>query len=205
MNLERCCQESSGPGTYGVSLRRVGGPLSQTTQFNRIYDRHHRSVLAYCLRRTSEADAYDATSEVFSVAWRRLVDIPAGDKELAWLYGVARNVLSRQWRSAGRFRRLVDKIGSQPDRSAPDVATVVVRRAEYDQVLTAATTLRRPDQEILRLAAWEGLPHSSIAAILEISVAAGDQRLHRAKKRLAAAYEAADSNRTPTTAEGDTA
>ena len=55
-----------------MNLGRVGGPLSQTTQFNRIYDRHHRSVLAYCLRRTSESDAYDATSEVFSVAWRPL-------------------------------------------------------------------------------------------------------------------------------------
>jgi RNA polymerase sigma-70 factor (ECF subfamily) len=179
--------------------------LSQTSQFNRIYNRHHRSVLAYCLRRTSEPDAYDATSEVFSVVWRRLGDIPSGDKELAWLYGVARKVLSRQWRSAGRFRSLVDKIGSQPERSAPGVATVVVRKAEYDQVLTAATTLRLADQEILRLAAWEGLPHSTIATILEISVAAVDQRLHRAKKRLAVAFEAADSIQTPTAGEGDTA
>jgi len=179
--------------------------LSQTTQFNRIYERHHRTVLAYCLRRTSEPDAYDATSEVFSVAWRRLVDIPSGEKELAWLYGVARKVLSRQWRSAGRFRKLVDKVGAQPDRVTPDVATVVVRRAEYDQVLDAATTLRLPDQEILRLAAWEGLPHSDIATILEISVAAVDQRLHRAKKRLAAAFEAAAPGRQTTGTEGDIA
>lgn len=179
--------------------------MSQTTQFNRIYDRHHRSVLAYCLRRTSEPDAYDATSEVFSVAWRRLTDVPGGEKELAWLYGVARKVLSRQWRSAARFRSLIDKIGSQPERSDPDIATVVVRKAEYDQVLTAATTLRPADQEILRLAAWEGLPHSTIATILEISVAAVDQRLHRAKKRLARAFETADSNQTPTAAEGDIA
>ena len=185
--------------------RCLGGPLSQTTQFNRIYERHHRPVLAYCLRRTSEADAYDAASEVFSVAWRRLSDIPSGDKELAWLYGVARKVLSRQWRSAGRFRKLLDKVGSQPERVAPDVATVVVRKAEYDQVVAAATTLRLPDQEILRLAAWEGLPHSDIAAILEISVAAVDQRLHRAKKRLAAAFEATASNEPTTATEGDIA
>jgi RNA polymerase sigma-70 factor (ECF subfamily) len=188
-----------------VSRGSLGGPLSQTTQFNRIYERHHRLVLAYCLRRTSEHDAYDATSEVFSVAWRRLGDIPSGDKELAWLYGVARKVLSRQWRSAGRFRKLVDKVASQPPRTAPDVATVVVRKAEYDQVLDAATSLRPPDQEILRLAAWEGLPHSDIAAILEISVTAVDQRLHRAKKRLATAYESATSDRSSSANEGDPA
>jgi RNA polymerase sigma-70 factor (ECF subfamily) len=99
------------------------------------------------------------------------------------------------------MRKLVDKVGSQPSRTAPDVATVVVRKAEYDQVLEAATALRLPDQEILRLAAWEGLPHSDIATILEISVAAVDQRLHRAKKRLAEAFEAAASKRE-TTEEG---
>jgi RNA polymerase sigma-70 factor (ECF subfamily) len=181
------------------------GRLSQTTQFNRIYERHHRPVLAYCLRRTTEQEAYDATSEVFSVAWRRLGDIPSGEKELAWLYGVARKVLSRQWRSAGRFRKLVNKVGSQPARTAPDVATVVVRRAEYDQVLDAATTLRQPDQEILRLAAWEGLPHSDIAQILDISVSAVDQRLHRAKKRLAAAFESAAADTKTTATQGDTA
>ena len=70
-------------------------------------------------------------------------------------------------------------------------------------MLDAATTLRLPDQEILRLAAWEGLPHSDIANILEISVSAVDQRLHRAKKRLAAAFEATSSSQQTTGTEGD--
>ena len=69
--------------------------MSRTTRFNRLYEQHHRTVLAFCLRRTNESDAYDATSEVFAVAWRRLDDIPQGEKQLAWLYVVARRVLSR--------------------------------------------------------------------------------------------------------------
>ena len=50
--------------------------------------------------------------------------------------------------------------------------------------------------EVLSLAAWEGLPHSEIAEVLGCSIAAVDQRLHRAKQRLARHYHAI--NRTQT-------
>lgn len=154
-------------------------------------------MLAYCLRRTAVQDAHDATSEVFSVAWRRLDDLPAGEQELPWLYGVARNVLAQQWRSSGRFRRLVGRVASQPFRVVPDPATEVLRRVEFTNVLNAAATLKMSDQEILRLAAWEGLRHADIAQILGISVAAVDQRLHRAKKRLVQAYEHGSAGSEP--------
>ena len=82
----------------------------------------------------------------------------------------------------------------------------MVRRAEYTHVLTAAAQLRTADQEVLRLAAWEGLPHVEIAKLLNISVAAVDQRLHRAKKRLADAFEKNSSNAgSRTAAEGEPA
>jgi len=72
--------------------------------------------------------------------------------------------------------------------------------------MDAAATLTASDQEILRLAAWEGLRHSEIAGILEISVAAVDQRLHRAKKRLAVAYRRGAAGVGPSAAfEGDVA
>jgi RNA polymerase sigma factor (sigma-70 family) len=176
--------------------------LARQGRFNELYDRHYRAVLAFCLRRTKEPDAYDAASEVFSVAWRRIDDVPMGEMELAWLFGVARKVLSRQWRSARRLRKLVTRIGSQPIRSAPDTAVVVVQRAEYARVVEAATRLKADDQEILRLAAWEGLPHAQISDLLGVSVAAVDQRLHRAKKRLAAEYERMAEPRSWPAAEG---
>jgi RNA polymerase sigma-70 factor (ECF subfamily) len=66
----------------------------------------------------------------------------------------------------------------------------VVQRAEYDAVLEAASRLSSRDREVLNLAAWEGLPHREIADILGCSLAAVDQRLHRAKGRLARHYHA---------------
>ena len=44
--------------------------------FERLYAVHHRAVLAYCARRVSRWDAWDAAAEVFVVAWRRIEDIP---------------------------------------------------------------------------------------------------------------------------------
>ena len=67
---------------------------------------------------------------------------------------------------------------------------MVVRRAEYDAVVEAASYLSARDREVLNLAAWEGLPHREIAEILGCSIDAVDQRLHRAKQRLAKQYHA---------------
>ncbi|NNL98569.1 MAG: sigma-70 family RNA polymerase sigma factor, partial [Acidimicrobiia bacterium] len=58
-----------------------------------MYATNVRDVLGYCLRRTSHAEAHDATAEVFAVAWRRVAELPGGSEVLPWLYGVAANVL----------------------------------------------------------------------------------------------------------------
>jgi RNA polymerase sigma factor (sigma-70 family) len=63
-------------------------------------------------------------------------------------------------------------------------------------VITALESLGRSDQEILRLAAWEELPHAEIADVLGISVHAVRQRLHKAKKRLAKSYDSLERRRT---------
>ena len=52
-------------------------------------------------------------------------------------------------------------------------------------MLAALGSMRAGDQEVLRLAIWEDLAASEIAVVLGVSVSAAEQRLHRAKKRLA--------------------
>lgn len=156
--------------------------------FDRLYERHQRHVLAYCLRRTSRADADDAVSETFAVAWRRRDDMPDAGKELPWLYGVARRVLSHQRRSTDRRRRLALRVQALQDPPPPQPDTVVVQLAEYEQVRAAVDRLRPEDREVLLLAAWEGLSHAEIGAALDCSTAAATKRLARAKERLAKQY-----------------
>lgn len=172
--------------------------------FDDLYHRHYRAVLAYCRRRTNASDAQDAASEVFLVAWRRFNDRPSDDRILPWLYAIAYRVVGHQWRSQNRRRRLRERVVSivEPSQPAPDA--VVVRRAEDRRVVEAAARLRPADQEILRLAGWEQLPHADIATILGISPAAVDQRFHRAKKRLAREYDRFDLHDPATGSQGGT-
>lgn len=157
--------------------------------FRRMFEEHHHAVHAYCLRRTNPDDATDAAAEVFLTAWRRMEDLPDGELVLPWLYGVARRVLSRQWRSRTRLRRLIQRSRVSENWATADPEMVVVQREELSLVVRALAELSDRDQEILRLAAWDELPHDTIAGLLGCSVDAVDQRIHRAKRRLARQYE----------------
>lgn len=61
----------------------------------------------------------------------------------------------------------------------------MVRQAEDEEVLTALRSLKALDREVLMLAAWEELTAPEMADALGISLSAVEQRLHRAKRRLA--------------------
>ncbi len=171
--------------------------------FDQLYERHYRAVLAYCVRRAARADADEAASETFAVAWRRRHDVPGGNRALPWLYGVARRVLSHQRRSAGRFRRLTEKVTAIHPPPPPRPDTVVVERQEYAQVRAAVAALPDNDREVLLLSAWDGLSHQEIAAVLGCSQAAVDKRLVRAKQRLARKYDTlTNTHRPPASAAG---
>lgn len=159
--------------------------------FRRLYESHHAAVLGYCLRRTGWDDAQDVTAEVFVIAWRKIDEQPDADRTRAWLFGIAYRVLCHHWRSQSRYGRLKRRVAGTSTPAEPGPEGVVVRRADGQRVLDAVQRLREADQEILRLAGWEELPHADIAEILGISVAAVDQRLHRAKRRLAREYDKA--------------
>lgn len=153
-------------------------------RFQRLFEAHGENVLLYFKRRTDPESARDGAADTFLVAWRRIEEIPR-EKELPWLYGVARRVLSQQRRAVGRRRRLTQKLSGvlRPESEPPE--SVVVRNAEYDEVGAALDRLRPRDRELLRLAVWEELPHAEIAPILGCSAHAVDQRLYRATRKLA--------------------
>ena len=164
-------------------------PGAGSAAYRRVYDACYPQVLAYLVRRVGSQDAADLAAEVFTVAWRRIDDVPSGDGALPWLYGVAYRVVSHHWRTRGRRRRLFRRLGSLAEASTPNPEIAVVRRREYELVLHAASKLRPKDQEVLRLAVWEELSHDQIAELLGASVPAVRQRFHRAKRALAREFE----------------
>jgi RNA polymerase sigma-70 factor (ECF subfamily) len=154
-------------------------------RFAGMYEAHRLHVLAYCVRRTNRADAADACSETFLVAWRRLDEVPAEPGTLPYLYGIARKVLGNQRRSLQRRSRLDGKLRELGVAEVADAGVVVLQSAQHRQVVDAIRRLKPVDRELLMLSAWEELPRAVIAEMMGMTKAAVDQRIHRSYERLA--------------------
>ena len=87
--------------------------------FEAIYAAHHRRVLTYCARRASRPDAWDASAEMFAVAWRRIDDVPRDEGAFPWLLAVAYRVISNQRRAKQRRDRLNDRAAGLGINSGP--------------------------------------------------------------------------------------
>ncbi|HEX2047309.1 MAG TPA: sigma-70 family RNA polymerase sigma factor [Acidimicrobiales bacterium] len=154
-------------------------------RFQEIYEGHYAAVYAYARRRTLvDADAQDAVAETFTIAWRRVGEMPAGDAARAWLYGVARRVLANQRRGDRRRASLSVRLRGQ-DAATIEIEGDVLAADDRRIVLAALGRLREADRELLRLAVWEELPHREIAAVVGCSEGSVAVRLHRARGRLA--------------------
>jgi RNA polymerase sigma-70 factor (ECF subfamily) len=153
--------------------------------FERLYRAHHRAILAYCARRVSPSDSWDAAAEVFVIAWRRRGEIPTGDGERPWLLGVAYRVLANQRRGSFRRALLVGRVAGIRGGWASWPEELVMRQEDEREIWDALSRLRPLDREILQLTIWEELMPAEIAAVLGISREAVDQRYSRAKRRAA--------------------
>jgi RNA polymerase sigma-70 factor, ECF subfamily len=160
----------------------------ESSTFEGLYRTFHPEVRAYCLRRLGRDQADDAADDVFAVLWRRRLDLPPDDEILPFAYGVARRVVSSRQRATRRLGRLTGRLAGLGGGEAP-VDEVVVMHEERRMVLRALRLLSDDDQEVLRLSAWEGLSNRQVATALGITAGAADQRLSRAKRRLARAYQ----------------
>lgn len=141
-------------------------------------------VLAYLLHRTDPQTAQDVLQEVFVTAFRKADDVPR--PPTGWLFGTARRLLANKHRGNRRhddlIARLLDDVGQEADA---DVAEV---KEAFAQTLA---TLSPGDREVLTLTGWYDLTPREAAEALGISAATYAVRLHRARKRLAAALDEA--------------
>lgn len=150
--------------------------------FERIAAEVADPIRRYALRRTDRDTADDVLAETLLVVWRRLDEVPA-DGRLPWCYAVAAKSLANLNRGARRQRNLVERIV----RLDPPTDTVDAAELPDPEVHRALGTLRAEDRELLRLWAWEDLTAAEIAIVLELTPNAVRIRLHRARRRFAAA------------------
>ncbi|MEV4378551.1 RNA polymerase sigma factor [Streptosporangium sp. NPDC049644] len=158
-------------------------------RFEAVYRETYHQITAYAVRRCdSPQDAADVVAETFTIAWRRVSELPPGQEARLWLYGVARKVLAGHRRSAARRRQrsveldteMADLYGSSPDNGV-----------ELSVIAQVFGSLSDDDRELLSLVAWEGLGREEIATMLGLSRNAVRIRLHRARRRFSRALDEA--------------
>jgi RNA polymerase sigma-70 factor (ECF subfamily) len=144
-------------------------------RFADVYTSCYDRVYAYAARRLGAQAAEDVVAETFTIAWRRVEDVPA--EPLPWLYGVARNVIMRHRSGHARQDAVERALAAEPRPATAE--------PDEDPALWEAwAQLSERDREVLALVAWEELTVRDAARALGCPAAVFSVRLHRARKRL---------------------
>jgi len=155
-------------------------------RLKQLVDEHFGRVAAYLLSRTDRDSAAEALARTLEVVWQRLEDIPSDP--LPWLLGVARRVLSDQWRAQGRRDALMVRLIEAEDmrhRAKGNEREEGVDAA-LDRLVAvhALNGLTESEREALLLVAWDGLTAREASQVLGCTRGAFAVRLFRARAHL---------------------
>ena len=168
---------------------RVEGPLAPEADATRaLYEQYANQVFRYCLHQLgSREEAEDAVQSTFLNAFRGIKRGVVPELEAAWLFKIAHNVCLSRRRSTWRRGR----IESPADFEViEELAPAPSRRG--DELIGLQDVLERlPDTQrrAILLREWQGLSYREIAAELELSQAAVETLIFRARRSLASGLE----------------
>ncbi|MEV0401123.1 sigma-70 family RNA polymerase sigma factor [Actinoallomurus sp. NPDC050550] len=154
--------------------------------FEGFYRRHVEAVTRFVARRVDDPHtAADLTADVFlAVIDSAHTYRPGSGTEIAWLFGIARNVLAAERRRAGRELQANRRIVGRRLLDSDDIGRLVERiDAESAGRRTYAALADLPEgvRAVLELIAVDGLTVTETAAALGIRPVTARVRLHRAR------------------------
>lgn len=173
----------------------IGRSRAEPSLFAVIFDRHSRHIHRYLVRRLGPSAADDVLADTFLIAFskRAKFDLTRPDAR-PWLYGIATNLVSRQWRAEVRELKLRQAVGppAVDDGHADRVAEQVSAQALGGDLDRALAKLRPRERDVLLLVAAEGLGYQEVAEALAIPVGTVKSRLNRARGHVRAELAALD-------------
>ncbi len=155
---------------------------SPRDELARLVADHHVALMRHAQLVHPRHDAQSIVNATFTIAWRRIGDVPE-EHPRAWLKGVMRNVVLNTQRGENRWQAVQAEAARQPatrEVAAPDDD----RRLELRIALQALETLAAEDQAVLRMQLLEDPSSDDLARVLGVSVGAARNRLSRARQRL---------------------
>jgi RNA polymerase sigma-70 factor, ECF subfamily len=166
--------------------------LTRDTSFERLYRRHRREVYGAVLRDVRDPDeAEDVTQIAFMNAFRAIRRGEEPDKPRAWLVTIARNVVRRRYQALARRPQEV----ALDQEVAADLADVNGPTA--GEIAAAIRHLPPNQRAVILLREIQGRSYAEIAEELELSLAAVETLIFRARRSLSQELQLADH--VPTT------
>jgi RNA polymerase sigma factor (sigma-70 family) len=182
-------------GTMEVHVggRRRGQELAQIASdpeaFERFYRTHVEAVQRFVARRVDDPYlAADLTADVFLAVIESAPTYRPGQGEpVAWLFGIARNVVAGEHRRTVRHVRATTALRGRELIHVDDLPALHERidaeaaaRALYEEI----RELPPSERAVLELVALDGLGTGEAARALGISPVSARVRLHRARRTL---------------------
>lgn len=156
--------------------------------FGELFERHAQAVWNHAYRLTgSWSLAEDLTSITFMTAWRKLNEVTlVRDSALPWLYAVAGNLARSEYRSSGRFARMLRRVPTQEaiEDHAEQVADKVDGESRMRTVLDAVAKLPKSERQVVELCLIGELSVTEAAELLGLEDVSIRSRISRARARL---------------------
>ena len=174
--------------SIGRASRVEGAPAPEADATRALYEQYANQIFRYCLHQLgSREEAEDAVQTTFLNAFRGLKRGIVPDVESAWLFKIAHNVCLSRRRSTWRRGRIesptdfevVEELAPAPSRRADELMGLQDVLEQLPETQRRAILLRE----------WQGLSYREIAAELELSQAAVETLIFRARRSLASGLE----------------
>lgn len=154
--------------------------------FGVLYQRYHNPIVALAYAQLGDKHlAEDAAQEVFAIACRDLRSLRDRGKFGAWLGGICRNVTKQMLRVKTRTAPLP----SEPESTEVARDGGPEQKEKWDAVRRAVWQLPAGERELIVMRYFDGFSQARLAQVLDLTPAAVNGRLTRAKRKIAELLE----------------
>lgn len=168
-------------------------------EFRDVYNEFHEKLNRYLARLVGKNDAEDLTQEVFLKINKGLQDFQGKSSLSTWVYRIATHAAVDKMKSRsgreGRETATLEEISHAPENRRAEEETLSAEREAIGKEMTECIRefidkLPTDYRVVILLSEMKDLSNRQIADILGIGLAAVKIRLHRARARLKAEFEA---------------
>lgn len=167
--------------------------------FGRLVEVYQRPVYNLAYRMVGAAEAEDAAQEAFLRAFKALGAYDVERKFSTWLLSITAHHCIDRLRRRRHDALSLDALPPwrQPAARMESPESVAARALEADRIQLLLELLPEDYRLVIVLRYWHDLGYAEIAELTAESVPAIKSRLHRARRQLAEALEAAPGPRAP--------